>query len=237
MVIPEAREFARQELATTTPADLLKIAVTQNLDIDKLTALMDLQMRWEANEARKAFVLAMNEFKANPPTITKNRHVSFGTGDRATGYNHATLDHVCEAVCKSLSAHGISHRWKTEQTEGKISVTCVLTHQMGHSESTTLSGGADTSGSKNAIQAIGSTVTYLQRYTLLAATGLAAENTDNDAVTLTDELAERLEWIANCRNLAELKRIYDDAYKLYEDNPNYQKLIVAAKDKKKKELS
>lgn len=38
----------------------------------------------------------------------------------------------------------------------------------------------DNSGSKNAIQAVGSTVTYLQRYTLLAATGLAAAGQDDD---------------------------------------------------------
>ena len=37
------------------------------------------------------------------------------------------------------------------------------------------------SGSKNSIQAVGSTVTYLQRYTLLAVTGLAAKGQDSDA--------------------------------------------------------
>ena len=44
----------------------------------------------------------------------------------------------------------------------------------------TLSASADNSGSKNSIQAIGSTVTYLQRYTLLAITGLATEDMDDD---------------------------------------------------------
>jgi hypothetical protein len=38
----------------------------------------------------------------------------------------------------------------------------------------------DTSGSKNAIQSIASTITYLQRYTLFAATGLAADDQDDD---------------------------------------------------------
>ena len=39
---------------------------------------------------------------------------------------------------------------------------------------------ADTSGSKNAIQARGSTVTYLQRYTLLGALGLVTGDEDTD---------------------------------------------------------
>jgi hypothetical protein len=61
----------------------------------------------------------------------------------------------------------------------RISVTCILSHRDGHSEETTLSGPPDASGNKNAIQAIGSTLTYLQRYSLVQALGLAAANDDD----------------------------------------------------------
>jgi hypothetical protein len=53
----------------------------------------------------------------------------------------------------------------------------------GHHEETTLSSSPDDSGGKNSIQAIGSAVTYLQRYTLLALTGLATREQDNDGKT------------------------------------------------------
>jgi hypothetical protein len=43
-----------------------------------------------------------------------------------------------------------------------------------------LSGEPDASGQKNKIQQVGSTVTYLQRYTLLALTGLATHDQDDD---------------------------------------------------------
>ena len=43
-----------------------------------------------------------------------------------------------------------------------------------------LSAPPDSSGSKNSIQAIASTLTYLQRYTLLSITGLAASEADDD---------------------------------------------------------
>ena len=160
-----------------TPMQMLQIAVEQGADLDKLQKLMDLQERWEANEARKAYVAAINAFKVKPPTVKKNRHVRFGE----TEYDHATLDKVCEAIGPALSEHGLSHRWETTQTEaGLIRVTCVLTHELGHSERVSLQAGADQSGKKNSIQAIGSTVSYLQRYTLLAATGLATEDMDDD---------------------------------------------------------
>jgi enoyl-[acyl-carrier-protein] reductase (NADH) len=67
----------------------------------------------------------------------------------------------------------------------------VITHEQGHSETTSLSAGADDSGKKNNIQAIASTVSYLERYTFLAATGLTAKDMDDDAVS-----AEPLETIS-----------------------------------------
>ena len=58
-------------------------------------------------------------------------------------------------------------------------VTCIVAHRDGHFEETTLSAGHDQSGNKNSIQAVGSTITYLQRYTLKAALGLAASDDDD----------------------------------------------------------
>lgn len=164
--------------AAITPMAMIQIAVQQGADIDKLAKLMDLQERWEASESRKAFVSAMSGFKLNPPEIFKNKHVKFGN----TEYDHATLDNVSIAIGEALSRQGLSHRWQTSQADGKIKVTCVITHNMGHSEDVSLESTADTSGAKNSIQAIGSAVTYLQRYTLLAATGMAVQDQDDDGV-------------------------------------------------------
>jgi hypothetical protein len=155
-----------------TPMAMIQMAVQQGADIDKLRQLMDLQERWEKNEARKAFVAALNAFKANPPELSKNKHVMFETQKGRTEYDHATLDNVSLNIGRALSQHGLSHRWDVEQKEGGIiRVTCVLTHCQGHSERVPMEGMPDISGGKNSIQGIGSTVTYLQRYTLLAATG------------------------------------------------------------------
>jgi len=173
-----------------TPMDMLQMAVSQNADLDKLEKLMALQERWEANEARKAFTKALSEFKATGITIDKDKHVKYGN----TEYNHATLGNICNIIGSELSKYGLSYRWNTEQTEGKIRVTCILMHVLGHSESVSLESGADSSGSKNAIQAIGSTVTYLQRYTLQAITGTVTQEQDNDGASygLKDVMEEGL---------------------------------------------
>jgi hypothetical protein len=208
-------------LTTPTPLDLLRIAVSQNADIEKLSRLMELQERWEKREAWKAYVVAMNSFKAAAPRILKNKHVN-DPSKGPNGYDHATLDQVCDAVISELSKHGISHGWKVAQpSKDWIQVTCVLTHAQGHSEETTLEGPPDQTGSKNNIQAVGSTVTYLERYTLLARCGLAAANTDTDGVPVIlssaklpgDRIKQLTGEISSAKTLDQLWKAHKAAYR------------------------
>ena len=151
------------------------------IDVDKLEKLFEIQERWEANEARKAYHQAMADFKANPPEILKDKKVSFKNNDQTTtSYSHATLHNVTSVINAELSKHGLTASWTTGQSDKGVSVTCRITHIMGHSEETTLVAPADGSGKKNSIQAIGSTVTYLERYTLFAITGIAGKDQDDD---------------------------------------------------------
>lgn len=179
----EPTDIVEHQAAAPTPLAILSAAVAKGVDPATLKQLMDLQERYEANEARKEFVAAMAAFKANPPKIGKNKQVDFtGNTGKRTHYKHATLDNVCDLIGAALSLYGLSYTWRTEQLEGGlIRVGCILTHQRGHSQETWLQAGKDDSGNKNSIQAVGSTVTYLQRYTLLAATGMAvADGSDDD---------------------------------------------------------
>lgn len=158
------------------PIQLLQIAVQRGVDAEQLKELMNLQREWKADMARDAFVVAMNAFRAEALKVIKTKQVSYGN----TSYKHATLANIVEIAAPALSKHGLSHRWETTQLEGLVTVACIITHQLGHSERTSLSSAPDTSGAKNAIQAVGSAVTYLQRYTFMAITGLAAQDQDDD---------------------------------------------------------
>lgn len=184
----------REELATNNAAMLMKIieraATSADFDVAKLEKLLDVKDRWEANEARKAYILALTAFKKEPPTIIKNRSASFG-GAGKTAYDYANLAQCVGVIAPALSQHGLSHGWSMEQTEAGIAVTCTLTHEAGHSESIVMRAPADTSGSKNSIQAIGSTISYLSRYSLLAITGLAAEDQDDDGGRVDGITAEQ----------------------------------------------
>lgn len=154
-----------------TPMDMLERAVAQGANVEVLEKLMGLQERWEANQARKAFDEAVSAAKAEMPPITRNR-----TGHNSKQY--VDFAGIAKVVDPIITKHGLSYRFTAEQGE-RINVTCVLSHRAGHFEKTTLSGPADTTGNKNAIQAIGSTLTYLQRYSLVQMLGLAASDDDD----------------------------------------------------------
>lgn len=165
-----------------TPMQMLAIMTQRGVSMADLKDLVALAKDWEANEARKAFVEALAAFKAESLTIGKDKHVVYPNSKGGnTDYWHATIGNIISVVAPALSRHGLSHRWKTEQLDGgMIRVTCILTHIKGHSEETSLSSSRDDSGGKNNIQAVGSTVSYLQRYTLLALTGLATRDQEDD---------------------------------------------------------
>lgn len=166
-----ARAFHASAPAVVTPMEMLNRALEQGADIGLLEKLMALQERWEANQAKKAFDAALAAAKGEIPTIVRN----------AKGHNdkmYADFSAIAKAIDPILGTHGLSYRFRTQQAD-RIVVTCILSHKDGHAEETTLAGPADTTGNKNAIQAIGSTLTYLQRYTLVQMLGLAAAADDD----------------------------------------------------------
>ena len=163
----------------TTPMEMLGQAVASGQSVEVLEKLMSLQERWEANQARKSFDKAMAELRDNMPTIMKGSTVDFYHKGKRTYYKYEDLDAVTSALSPVMSPLGLSFRWSTNQTNNGVSVTCIVSHREGHVERTTLMAPPDNSAGKSSIQAIGSTVTYLQRYTLKAAVGIAAAHDDD----------------------------------------------------------
>lgn len=166
------RESSNIQHIDSSPARLVEIAINQNADIDKLEKLMAMQERYDATQAKKAYVLALVDFQKDCPTIKK----------RKSGHNYlyAPLSDIIAQIKAPLSKYGLAYRFEQSEVNGQIQITCHITHKDGHSETTSMTGNPDTSGSKNVIQSYGSTVTYLQRYTLTGALGITTADEDID---------------------------------------------------------
>lgn len=174
----------RREATPTNPLQMLNTAIEKGVSTDVLEKLIALHERFEATEARKAFNNAVADAKAEIPVIEKTQHVTFDhrSGDGQTDYWHEDLATIAKTIDPILGAHGLSYRYRSAQADGRVIVTCILSHRLGYSEETTLTAAPDASGKKNTIQQVGSTITYLQRYTLKLALGLAAGR-DDDGVS------------------------------------------------------
>lgn len=167
-VVNDAPSMSIAEMTTDQMAFQL---IKSGADFQSVREMVALSKELAAEKARNAFNEAVAAAKAEIPVVTKN----------AKGHNgktYANFAAYAAVVDPVIAKHGLRYRFRTDQTD-RITVTCVLSHKGGHSEENSLAGPADNSGSKNAIQAIGSTLTYLQRYTLIQALGLAASDDDD----------------------------------------------------------
>lgn len=160
-----------------TPADMIRSALEAGRDVDELRELYELQRQWEADQARKAFNIAVAAFKANPPDIIRDML------NKQYGTTYASIAAVVNKTNAALAPHGLNARWDViQQDKDGMKLACILSHAQGHSERVELWGPMDSSGTKNPLQSVKSTMTYLKIATFEAVTGVASRvgNADDD---------------------------------------------------------
>lgn len=228
--------LARQEgaaLTPTSPMGLLQLAIEREGSIDVIERLAKLQMEMMDREARIAYINAFEQFKANAPTIVKDAAIVI-KGE--TMGKFAKLDQVCDKLIPALLNVGISHRWKTAMVEGKVVVTCYLRHRLGYEEEgCTLGAAPEQSGFKNPVQAVGSTSSYFERYTLLKSCGIAVkdqDNVDNPGGLNDEQFLELKTNIENAATVGDVTKFYLIALKAAVSAKDKQAFEDAAKKRK-----
>jgi hypothetical protein len=155
-----------------------RLASDPNVDVTKLEKLIEMQERILRHQAKAAFDAAFSAMQGEIPVITERGEIVV-KGERRSKY--ATNEDIQEIVKPILQRHGFSIRFRHEFIEGnRLKVIGILSHRSGHSEQDEFVAHADDSGSKNAIQALGSTRSYGQRYTTTALLNIATRGSDDD---------------------------------------------------------
>lgn len=227
-------EAKSQGLVETTAliSVIERIALSPDADIAKLEKMLDMQERVLDRNAKQAFTSALAEMQVKLPRIEEN-----GKGHNSVKY--ALLEDINDKIRPILHDHGFAITFRVNHQEKGIHVTTVLSHRDGHSEETTIVLPADTSGSKNAVQAIGSTISYGKRYGICALLNISTGD-DTDGFIPSGDNERLLDWIAaldQCASLQDLQSTYAAAYReLKGDNAALQSLN-SKKDQMKKELS
>jgi hypothetical protein len=155
-----------------TPMHMFELALGKGASVEILDKLLNLHERLEANDARRQFDAAIAATKAELPPIPKNRKGNYGA--------YADMAAIAGTIDPIITKHGLSYRFRANRVGNEVVMTCIIAHKAGHYEENSLPGPLDTSGSKNQIMALGSTCTYLQRYCLMQAFGLAAAEEFDD---------------------------------------------------------
>ncbi len=103
-------------------------------------------------------------------------------GRKGYGYDYADLSAVFETVRPSLLKHGLSIAQPVGGSDNRIELTTILMHKSGQYISSAVSIPVDLTNKKmNALQAAGSTITYMRRYCICSILGLATTDDDGAA--------------------------------------------------------
>jgi ERF superfamily protein len=158
---------------------IARAASDPTVDVTKLERLNELYERMKAREAKVAYMTELAQMQLELPVIKERGAIKIGT---ATPQKYALWEDINDQIKPVLAAHGFALSFRCGFNETKIMVTGVLSHRDGHSEETTIQLPSDSSGSKNAVQAVGSSTSYGKRYTAQALLNLTSRGEDDDGV-------------------------------------------------------
>lgn len=176
-----------------TPQQFITQAIQQNLSVDHLERLMALQERWQANQAKMAYVEAMKSFQAECPIIEKRKKVFEKGSTTKVRYQYAPLDSIVEQIKSLIAKYGLSYSFRTTNNEKDIIATLRITHVLGHTEENSFVVPIGTEDYMSAVQKYGARRTFAERYAFCDGFGILTGDEDTDATkeTIQDEPQEK----------------------------------------------
>lgn len=165
---------ADEALVPAAPVAMFeRLARDPSVDVEKLERLIAMQERIMAHNAEAEFNAAFAAMLPKIPTIVERARTD------KTAY--APLEDIIETIRPILAEFGFSLSFRTEWPEkNMVKVVGILTHRAGHSRNSEFLSAADQTGSKNAIQALGSAVHYGRRYTARDLLCIVTREADDD---------------------------------------------------------
>lgn len=151
-----------------------RIAMDPNSDLAKLEKMLEMKERHDANEAKKAFNASWALASSEMPEIPLNGY------NEHTKKRYALLKDIMRLTRPVLSKFGLALSFATSTTKDEVIVTALLSHEAGHVRENTLPLPRDTGPGRNAVQTVGSSQTYGERYTAQAILGLSLGEEEDD---------------------------------------------------------
>lgn len=155
-----------------------RASANPDFDANKLEKLLSMYERIMDRNAQMAFNSAFADMQAKLPVITEHGKIEYN-GKVISEY--AEFEDINDAIKPILHEHGFGLMFKVKGADGTVAVTPILIHRDGHREvGEPLELGADTSGAKNSVQAMGSSTSYAKRYAVIPFLNITTRGEDDD---------------------------------------------------------
>lgn len=171
----------RADASSNMLSIIAQAAADPRVDVIKMTALLDLQEKLLNREAQSEFNRALARMNTDDLRVTKNGTVSLGPGKPA--YKFAKWEDMDRVIRPLMQDNGFTLSFDTTTTAtGGLVVIGELLHEGGHSRTARIPLALDTGPGRNALQAMGSTVSYGKRYVTEMLLNIVREDEDDDGV-------------------------------------------------------
>lgn len=204
MTMPARIEEQSTTLAPMSDAASLmgiitRIAQNPDIDLARIEKMLDMYERVNERQAKAAYAAAFSEMQADLPAIVERGEIKIRDTVQS---RYALWEDINDQIKPVLARHGFGLSFRTGYEGDKIIVTGILSHREGHSEQTTMHLPTDMSGSKNAVQGVGSSTSYGKRYVASALLNLTSRGEDDDGMTgggrfITDAQRDALNILAD----------------------------------------
>jgi hypothetical protein len=183
---------APSESSSTVLALIERVALDPHADVEKLERVMTMYERLKAKEAELAYNAAKGRIlkKLAGIKIFKNRSVLYeaekGKPQQGTyeAFKYAPLEEIDKHLRPLLAEEHMDLSYSNEVREGgNILVRGRLKHLPGgHYEDSFMPAPLDTTGGKSNVQAVGSTNSFLRRYTVCNIFNIVVVADDDDGI-------------------------------------------------------
>ncbi len=227
-VIPQQNQIATVSGESQALMNMIeRVCLDPSADINKLEKMLDMQERILDRNAKQAFSADFAAMQIALPRIVEN-----GTGHNNIKY--ALLEDINDTTRPILNKYGFGTSFSIDQSTDRITVKARLYHKLGHFEEASISLASDVSGNKNAVQAVGSTISYGKRYSLCALLNISTgDDKDGASPEVHDD---EMSTITSAETMEDLSKAFSTLFIKYKMNKPAQAFLTIAKDKKKKEL-
>jgi hypothetical protein len=164
-------------------AIIQKVVLDPSVNVEKMEKILDVQERILDKQAELEFNQAMSLAMVKVPSVERKT--------KGQTKKYATFESINKIVKPIISQHGLYISFITEfQSDNFLMVTAKITHKAGHSQETSMRFPFDPSGNKNAIQAVGSAISYGKRYTMNALLNITTHDEDDDGFSTSKTIGK-----------------------------------------------